>query len=412
MTDQTRRSRALIVDDDAVVIKVMGELLSREMEVQFARSGEQALQLLDGGAPDVILADIMMPGMDGFALLRKLRARSDLTATKIIMVSAKSYEFDRRRAAKLGSDGFIIKPIEADTFLPQVRRIVEDLVEVTFWGVRGTLPVPGHRALRYGGNTTCVSLEFPRGPLFVFDAGTGIKELSDHLIRHGRARLPTTIFITHPHWDHINALPFFGPLYLQGAEVQICGPRQDDRGIRDVISAQMDDVYWPITIKEFAASTSFRDLEEEQLSVEGIRVKTKFLSHPGTCLGYRIEYAGRSICVITDNELFLESSAQYDAHYVKRLTEFVSGTEALSTDCSYFDEDYAERRVGWGHSCVTQVAELAHRADVKNLYLIHHDPSQSDEDIDAKLEQACGVLEKLGSKTTCMAPSEPLNILV
>ena len=283
---------------------------------------------------------------------------------------------------------------------------------MTFWGVRGTLPVPGHRALRYGGNTTCVSLEFPRGPLFVFDAGTGIKELSDHLIRHGRARLATTIFITHPHWDHINALPFFGPFYVQGAEVQVCGPRQDDRGIRDVISAQMDDVYWPITIKEFAASTSFRDLEEEQLTVEGIRVKTKFLSHPGICLGYRIEYAGRSICFITDNELFLESSPQYDAHYVKGLTEFISGTEALITDCSYFDEEYAERRVGWGHSCVTQVAELAHRANVKNLYLIHHDPSQSDEDIDAKLEQACDVLKKLGSKTACMAPSEPLNILV
>jgi len=412
MTDQARRRRALIVDDDAVMIKVMGELLGREMEVQFAKTGEQALQLLDGGAPDLILADIMMPGMDGFALLKKLRNRSNLAAAKIIMVSAKAYEFDRKRAARLGSDGFIIKPIEADTFLPQVRRIVEDLVEVTFWGVRGTLPVPGHRALRYGGNTTCVSLEFPRGPLFVFDAGTGIKELSDHLIRQGRTRLSTTIFITHPHWDHINALPFFGPFYIPGNEVQICGPRQDVRGIQEVISAQMDDVYWPITIKEFSATTSFRDLEEEQLSVEGIRVKTKFLSHPGTCLGYRIEYAGRSVCIITDNELFLESSPQYDAHYVKGLTEFVSGTEALITDCSYFDEDYAERRVGWGHSCVTPVAELAHRADVKNLYLIHHDPSQSDEDIDAKLEQACGVLKKLGSKTTCMAPSEPLNILV
>ncbi len=412
MTDQTRRRRALVVDDDAMMIKLVGELLQRDMDVQFAKTGEEALRVVDDETPDVILADIMMPGMDGFALLKKLRARTELAGTKIIMVSAKSYDFDRQRAAKLGSDGFIIKPIDADTFRPQVRRIIEDRVEVTFWGVRGTLPVPGHRALRYGGNTTCVSLEFPRGPLFIFDAGTGIKELSDHLIRHGRKRLSATIFITHPHWDHINALPFFGHFYIQGNEVRICGPRQDERSIQDVISAQMDDVYWPITIKEFAASTSFRDLEEEQLTVDGISVKTKFLSHPGICLGYRIEYAGRSICIIKDNELFLESSAQYDAHYVEGLTEFISGTEALITDCTYFDEDYAERRVGWGHSCVSQVAELAHRAKVKDLYLIHHDPSQSDEDIDAKLEQASAVLKKLGSKTACMAPSEPLNVFV
>ena len=152
-----------------------------------------------------------------------------------MVVYGKAYEIDRKRAFDMGADGYIVKPVVPDKIAGQIQRIVEDRVEMTFWGVRGTLPVPGQETIRYGGNTNCMSLEFPKGGLFIFDAGTGIKSLSDHLETQNRSKIEAKIFISHPHWDHINALPFFVPLYQQGNEIEICGPTQGDTSIQEMI---------------------------------------------------------------------------------------------------------------------------------------------------------------------------------
>jgi len=274
-----------------------------------------------------------------------------------------------------------------------------------YWGVRGTLPVPGEKSLRYGGNTICVTIQFPRGDLFIIDAGTGIKQLSDHLMSQQSSALHAKILISHPHWDHINALPFFVPLYIPGNEFEIFGASHGDVTMRELISAQMDGVYFPIRIKEFAARTYFRDLREEEFQINDVKVKTMLLSHPGTCLGYRMEYKDRSICYITDNELFPEDSPDHNPNYWGNLTAFVHGTDILITDTTYSDEEYVQKSK-WGHSAVSPVVKLAHNAEVKELHLIHHDPDQSDEDIDAKLATAKRLLEGMNSKTRCLAPRE------
>ena len=194
-----------------------------------------------------------------------------------------------------------------------------------------------------------MTLEFPEGQFFVFDAGSGIKALSDHLLAAGRIRIEGKIFISHPHWDHINALPFFAPLYMQGNEFEILGASHGDLTMRELISAQMDSVYFPITMREFAARVYFRDLKEEALNVDGIVIKTKLLNHPGQCLGYRVEYKHRSVCYVTDNELYLPDHPNYNRHYVDGLIQFVEGADILVTDTCYTDEDYPTK-VGWGHS--------------------------------------------------------------
>jgi phosphoribosyl 1,2-cyclic phosphodiesterase len=273
--------------------------------------------------------------------------------------------------------------------------------------VRGTLPVAGQRSLRYGGNTSCVAMSFPQGQSFIFDAGTGIKELSNDLADRNKLHFDAKIFISHPHWDHINALPFFAPLYVPGNEFEILGPVHPNMSMRELISVQMDDVFFPITIKQFSARVYFRDLGEETTELDGITVKTLLLSHPGNCLGYRIEYGGRSVCYVTDNELFLPDSQHYNANYVERLSNFISGTDALITDTTYTDEEYLSK-VGWGHSGVGQVVDLAHRSNVDNLYLVHHDPDQDDNAIDAKFESAQKQLSHLNSSTRCHAPTETL----
>ena len=396
----------LIVDDDPDFAEVVSGLLeSRGYVTTTAPDGHSALDRLQSNLPDVLVADIMMPGMDGFELCKRIRDDSDMAGLKIIFVSAKSYEFDRKRALALGADGFIAKPIDPDTFGEVVGKIVEDRVDIKFWGVRGTLPVPGEHALRYGGNTPCVTLEFTKGGMFVLDAGTGIKSLSDSLVAAGRTKLDAKIFISHPHWDHINALPFFVPLYTQGSDFEILGASHGDVSVRELIGAQMEDVYFPITVKDFSAHLEFRDLREETLDINGVKVSTMLLSHPGNCLGYRFDYKGRSVCYITDNELFLVEDPAYNPRYVEKLVHFCQAADVLITDSTYTDEEYLSK-IGWGHSCISQVVDFAHRAEVKTLNLFHHDPDQSDDDIDAKLALAQEMLQLLGSKTACVAPKE------
>jgi phosphoribosyl 1,2-cyclic phosphodiesterase len=142
-----------------------------------------------------------------------------------------------------------------------------------------------------------------------------------------------------------------------------------------------------------------------------LRIDTMLLRHPGYCLGYRLRCRGRTLCYITDNELYLPSDSRYDPRYVERLANFVRGADVLITDTTYRDHEYPSK-VDWGHSCVSQVADLAARAEVKRLHLFHHDPDQADKDIDAKLEDARKALAALGSKVACEAPAEGSSLIL
>jgi phosphoribosyl 1,2-cyclic phosphodiesterase len=374
-------------------------------------SSVRALRDIPLERPDCVIADIMMPEMDGFELCREIRRRTDLAAIKIIMCSSKSYDFDRRRAKELGANGYIVKPLQRDTLLGSIVEILSEQVTLSYWGVHGTLPVPGPRALRYGGNTPCISVEIHGEPLYVFDCGTGIKQLSDHLAASKVQRLSARVFITHTHWDHINTIPFFGPLYVRGNQIELFGPYQGDLTIERAIAAQMESVYFPVTIREFAARLVFRDLREETLNFGPVQIDTILLKHPGYCLGYRLTCHGRSICYITDNELYLRTDPRYDLAYVERLANFVRGADLLITDTTYRDHEYPAK-VDWGHSCVSEVADLAARAKVKRLHLFHHDPDQSDDDIDLKLKEAKEALSRLRSNVECEAPAEGTKLIL
>ena len=401
-----------IVDDDRVFIKLLTKFLSSEsVAIVSSTTSSDALKEIIRKQPDCLILDIMMPGIDGFDLCKQVRAEANLNNTKIVMVSGKAYEIDRKRAFDVGADGYIVKPIQPEKIADQIRRIVDDRIEMTFWGVRGTLPVPGAESIRYGGNTSCVSLEFPKGGLFIFDAGTGIKSLSDHLEGENRHQVEAKIFISHPHWDHINALPFFTPLYRQGNVFEIMGPAHGDISIRELIAGQMDGVYFPIEIKEFGATVAFKDLKEGAFSIDGIQVQTILLNHPGHCLGYRIDYKDRSICYITDNELFPKTNRFYNSAYIKKLTDFILETDALIADCTYAEEEYTNR-IRWGHSATTEVVRLAHKAKVDNLYMFHHDPGQTDTTIEAKGQQAQSLLTELKSTTRCIIPKEKEHFMV
>ena len=402
----------IIVDDDPDTLALVSDLLTGAgHEVAVFTSSTVAVRDIPGARPDCVITDLMMPVMDGFELTRELRQRPELADMKILILSAKSYDFDRRRAKEMGADGYLIKPINRVTFVQSIDEIVSDRIAVHYWGVHGTHPVPGTAYMRYGGNTSCVSVEIGGEPLYIFDCGSGIKGLSDRIMADAGQRFSARIFISHTHWDHINMVPFFAPLYLRGNQIEVFGPYQGDLTIERAISAQMESVYFPVTIREFGAHLMFRDLREESLDFGPVRVDTMLLRHPGYCLGYKLTCRNRTICYITDNELYLPSDPRHDARYVQKLANFVRGADVLITDTTYRDHEYPSK-VDWGHSCVSEVADLAARAEVKRLHLFHHDPDQTDNDIDAKLSEARAALAQLGSDVVCEAPAEGAGLVL
>lgn len=276
---------------------------------------------------------------------------------------------------------------------------------IQFWGVRGTLAVPGINTNRYGGNTNCITLRFPNNELFIFDAGTGIKELSNYILKHNHFPLHAKIFITHPHYDHINGMPFFVPLYMSGNHFEILGTDSSEMTLEKLISGQMDGIYFPVTTKEFAAQIKYTSLDEGSFDIDGIHVETMLLNHPGRCMGFRINYSKKSFCYITDNELYLENSPEYNQSYVDKLLQFIKNADVLVMDSTYKDSEYG-KKVGWGHSCISRVVDIADKAKAKLLCLYHHDPDQLDSDIDEKVTQAQKLLSARNSTTQCIAPKE------
>lgn len=401
-----------IIDDDKDIQVLLRNILEKARhDVTTFNSGVEALDQIKKDKPDCIITDVMMATMDGIEFIIKIRKNKDLDNIKIIVLSAKVYESDKKRCFSVGADGYFVKPINSKQFMEEVEEIILQKIELTFWGVRGTLPVPGKKAIKYGGNTTCLSILFPKNRLFILDAGTGIKELSNYLLASGKANLNATFFISHSHWDHINAFPFFVPLYITGNEFQVCGPAQGHLSIREIVSNQMDGVYFPITVKEFSSHLYFKDLVEDSYEINNINIKTKLLVHPGCDLGYRFEYNGKSICSLTDNELYLHDSKSFSKNIWNGLVEFVQGADILIHDTTYTLEEY-EKKINWGHSCVDQVVKLAIEAKVGMLYMSHHDPDQTDNDIDHKVEIANKIIADYQSPLKCACAVEQNKIII
>ena len=276
------------------------------------------------------------------------------------------------------------------------------------WGVRGSIPVPGPATVRYGGNTSCVEVRAD-GELIILDAGSGIRSLGIALEdEFGSRPINITLLITHAHWDHIQGFPFFVPSYNDKNQIRIFGYDGTDAGLREILNGQMAAPFFPVALYDLPGKIDIKKLETMEFNVGKVKVRSKFMNHPGACVGYRLFTSVGSIAYLPDTEPYdafrlhsAESHVLSPEETRKKaederasLIKFLHGSDVLILDTQYTDEEY-QSHLGWGHGSLSTAVSLALDADVRKLVLFHHDPNHDDATIDAMLETA----RKLAAKS-------------
>jgi phosphoribosyl 1,2-cyclic phosphodiesterase len=265
-------------------------------------------------------------------------------------------------------------------------------VKVKVWGARGSIPAPGPETTRYGGNTSCVQVTLDDGSTFVLDAGTGIRSLG--LALDGAGEQPLNILLTHLHLDHIQGLMFFAPMFNPRSEIVVWGPSSKEASLEDRIARYISAPLSPVEVRELPCHPSFREAETTEWRIGSATIRAASVSHRGPTLGYRIEADGSSLCYIPDHEPGLGAAlAELEEEWISGF-ELAHGASLLIHDCQYTDEEYPNH-IGWGHSRLSDALAFAHRTDVDNVLLFHHDPLHSDAFLDGLADDVDGRMSSL-----------------
>ena len=260
-------------------------------------------------------------------------------------------------------------------------------MRVRFFGTRGSIATPGPHTLRYGGNRSCIEVQSSAGTLVILDMGTGAAVLGRELMARGEPSRGH-ILISHTHWDHIQGIPFFAPLFVPGFEWDIYGPRGLHQGLRQTLAGQMQSTYFPVTLEQFGATIRYRELVEGRLRIGDIEVTCRYLNHPALTLGYRLEADGAALVYACDHEPHSRALATGVGDFLgedRRHAEFLAGADLVVHDAQYRASEYPEK-IGWGHSTIEYACAVARVAKVGQLALTHHDPMRDDAAIDALVD--------------------------
>jgi phosphoribosyl 1,2-cyclic phosphodiesterase/ActR/RegA family two-component response regulator len=433
--------RVLIIEDDVENRRLISDLFRREdWKVLEANDGDVGLELALRDRPELILCDLLMPRSNGFQVCRAIREQ--LQPTKIIVVSGRDYTVDRTSALQAGADEYLLKPITWELLSSTIERLLPEIprrpkpkkpaagdesisARIRFWGVRGSIPVPGKSTVRYGGNTPCVEVRAD-GEIIILDAGSGIRLLGLALDKEfGPRSMKLTLLISHTHWDHIQGLPFFSPAYNQKNLIRVLGYEGARAGLATILASQMETPFFPVSLRELPSHLAIEELKETDFQLGKVEVRSKFANHPGICAGYRLLTSSGSIAYFPDNEpygplkMYLaardgiseEQARDFAAAERAKMVEFLQGCDLAIMDTQYTDEEYA-KHIGWGHSSLSSVVSLGLDSNVGKLLLFHHDPNHDDEMIDKMVEHARGLVAKSGKPLEVEAAREGAEILL
>lgn len=450
----------LLIDDDRTSRVILSQWLTKAgWKVVEAEDGQEGLEAAKKESPDVVLCDLLMPRCNGFQVCRALRDHpGNLRHSKIIVTTSSGYPTDRVNALEAGADEFLVKPIKQAELLdlldrlttpgteylrrktgdqmifrraderfdePQPTGATDHPMKVKFWGVRGSIPTPGPATAFYGGNTSCIEVR-AEGEIIILDAGTGIRPLGLQLLSEFEGKpIRLTLLMTHTHWDHIQGFPFFVPAYNPKNKLRIMGYEGAREGLGSTLSSQMESPYFPISMQEMPGYIAFHELKDMSFTVGQVRVQAAFLNHPGVCAGYRLFSKAGSVAYLPDNESFLrlksKYSTEFDEHHAetleyarkqdRKLADFVQDADVLIIDSQYDAEEY-QKHIGWGHTCVDDSVAFALSANVKRLFLFHHDPGHDDAKIAQMEAHARDLVAKQGANLQVEAAREGVEVVL
>jgi len=407
--------KIVVVDDDPGMLEFLSFALKKNFNVQTAPDGMAGLDLIRKERPDLVILDLLMPRMHGFEVCKKVREDAELKGTKVLISSSKSYTHDINTAKDAGADMYIVKPYELASLLGKIDELIgggKTSLKLKFWGTRGSIPSPGSQTQKYGGNTPCTELRI--GDLIlIIDAGSGIRELGNSLMAEFKGKpLQAHLFIGHTHWDHIQGLPFFTPLYIPQNKFNIYGVHGTTQSFQDVLTAQMSPTYFPVAMKDMGAKIEVVELSKP-LDLGPVNISYHYLNHPGITVGFRIQSKDWAVSYISDHEPYgkLNASGEFGAKEDGDVARFVSGSDLLICESQYTEEEYKLKK-SWGHSTFTDVIDLAVMAKVKQLALFHHDPGHTDEMMDRFIADCETYIKKGNHQLNCFAAKEGMSVIL
>jgi CheY-like chemotaxis protein/ribonuclease BN (tRNA processing enzyme) len=256
------------------------------------------------------------------------------------------------------------------------------------------------------------------GQRFIFDCGTGVRQLGIHMMATAPKPIQATILISHTHWDHIQGFPFFAPAFVPGGQIAVCAPSGGEDSLPNTLAGQMEYTYFPVKLEDLGARIEYKEIEEGENEINGVRVVAQLLNHPAVCLGYRIEADGISVMYVCDHEPYWEGLWRSDAEPGRldsilhpgdrRHAEFLKNADVVIHDAQYTPEEYPSKK-NWGHSTYSYVTQIAAAAKVKRLYLTHHDPAHDDAFLSQVEEKARALAESIGSTMRVFCAYEGLE---
>jgi phosphoribosyl 1,2-cyclic phosphodiesterase len=289
-------------------------------------------------------------------------------------------------------------------------------MKIRFWGVRGSIPSPGPNTVKYGGNTTCIEIRTDDNELIILDAGTGIFALSQALLKE--MPVAANVFITHTHWDHIQGLPFFIPIFIPGNTLRLHGAFDpvSGRGIEQIMEVQLQYSYFPVREAEMKAKIEYETLMPGQsVQIGSATITPTLLNHPVINFGYRIDCNGKSVFFTGDHEPYYNIYAPGDEGYEeyrmliedkeKSIIEAMRGVDVLIADSSYTTGEYPSKK-GWGHGTFDSSIAMAKKAGARIVYCTHHEPTRNDEALEREFEKVLALHPREGCGPECRLARE------
>lgn len=277
-------------------------------------------------------------------------------------------------------------------------------MRVRFWGVRGSISVPGKTTLKVGGNTSCIEIMNNQKELLIIDAGTGIYPLGQYILKNylEQGILSCSILLTHTHWDHIQGLPFFAPCFIEGFKISIYGPARRSQDLSSILAGQMNYAYSPMRISDLKAKFEVHEMDEHRFKIGSYSILPKTLNHPVKTYGYKIQSESKTITTVFDHEVYRNVLKECDENIAKdiilsdkkisqndlevkslneSIADFMNNSHLLIADSHFIKEEYYNGKTGWGHGPIEALLQTLKDKKVHYLALFHHSPEKNDEEI-------------------------------